>query len=316
VSIPLAWWLSDLYLPHIYIIAVITGTAYVFYNIAEVAILPQLVEKEQLPRTTSTNSVVERAGSLSAPALGGFLVGIGCTTIVGAMFAYLVQGAMQLFSALSLRIIQRDLGVERATKATTLIDEIHSGVKWLYNKAEVRSLAIVAMALNFLFGPVTIAIIVMAKDSYGASPGAIGLLFSVAGVVALLVTLVALWFRQHIKVGHVVAGCIAAWALGMLAMPLSQSIYLLAIGWMIVTSVAGIYDVVATSYRLLIVPDELQARVNSVFRFVAFGIRPVTLALGGLLINSIGARDTLWILAFGMVMLTVWAGFGHLRKLA
>ena len=51
----------------------------------------------------------------------------------------------------------------------------------------------------------------------------------------------------------------------------------------------GVYDVVDTSFLLALIPNEMQGRVNCVFRIVAFGIRPVTLAIGGFMIAALGA---------------------------
>lgn len=44
-------------------------------------------------------------------------------------------------------------------------------------------------------------------------------------------------------------------------------------------------NVVQFSYRISLIPDELQGRVNSVFRLLAFGFQPFGFALTGLLIQ-------------------------------
>jgi uncharacterized membrane protein len=43
-----------------------------------------------------------------------------------------------------------------------------------------------------------------------------------------------------------------------------------------------IYGVVQFSYRLSLIPDELQGRVNSIFRLVVFAGDPLGLALTGI----------------------------------
>ena len=299
---------------HLYVVAVTTGIAFVFYNIAEIAAIPQIVSEEQLPRALSMSNVVEWGGELSGPAIGGILVGFAKTTIVGAMLAYLVQGVMQFLSVLSLTAIQRDLEIPEKPVQSDLLAEMRAGIDWLIGNVTVRGLAILTMALNFLFGPVTIAIIVLAKESYTAEPEAIGLLFSIAGVVGLVSAIVAPWFQRTFKVGRIIVGSVALWVIGMLTMPSSSSFLGLALGWAMVTGVGGIYDVVATSYRLALIPTAMQGRVNSVFRFVGFGIRPVTLALGGFMIAVLGARETLWILAAGMVLAAILTAMSSLRS--
>ena len=61
------------------------------------------------------------------------------------------------------------------------------------------------------------------------------------------------------------------------------------------------------SYRLSLIPDALQGRVNSTFRLLAFGLTPVGAALAGLLLQYIGTTETivtfaLWYL--GLAVLT------------
>jgi hypothetical protein len=315
LSLPVVWWIWELHLAHIYVVAIITGIAFVFYNIAEIAALPQLVAKEKLPKAMSATNVVEWAGELSGPAIGGVLVGFAKTTVSGAMTAYVVQGALQLLSMFSLSAIRKELAVPPPTADADLMGEMKAGAQWLWSTSAVRALAAQAAALNFLFGPVTIAIIVLATEEYAAVPEAIGFLFSVAGIVGLGAAIAAPWVRGKVKVGPLIVVCLAGWALGMVVMPLSTNFYVLALGWAIVTGVGGVYDVAATSYRLALVPDEMQGRVNSVFRFVAFGVRPVTLALGGLSIAALGARQTLWLLAMGMVLTALLTAFSSMRRL-
>ncbi len=76
-----------------------------------------------------------------------------------------------------------------------------------------------------------------------------------------------------------------------------------------------VYNVVQFSYRSAIIPDELQGRVNSVFRLIAFGGQPLGLALTGLLIQNIGVVQTVFICTFGMVAFALAANLNrHVRN--
>ena len=67
--------------------------------------------------------------------------------------------------------------------------------------------------------------------------------------------------------------------------------------------VGPIYNVVQLSYRLALIPDALQGRVNSVFRLLAFGFQPLGAAASGVLIDWIGVTWT--ILLYGVVLLAL-----------
>jgi hypothetical protein len=60
------------------------------------------------------------------------------------------------------------------------------------------------------------------------------------------------------------------------------------------------------SYRLALIPDELQGRVNSAFRLIAFGFQPLGVALAGALLEGIGSIPTVmlfsaWLLGLGIM---------------
>jgi hypothetical protein len=66
-------------------------------------------------------------------------------------------------------------------------------------------------------------------------------------------------------------------------------------------------------------PDELQGRVNSVFRLIAFGGQPVGLAATGWLLQEFGATPTIFCFALISTLLAVVATFNphicHARPL-
>jgi len=77
----------------------------------------------------------------------------------------------------------------------------------------------------------------------------------------------------------------------------------------------GAYNVVQFSYRLAIIPDQLQGRVNSVFRLIAFAGEPLGLLLAGLLLQAIGPVPTiLAALGFLVVLTVVTIPNPHMRK--
>jgi len=88
--------------------------------------------------------------------------------------------------------------------------------------------------------------------------------------------------------------------------------YAIVPSYFLLAAVAGgsallgpIYNVVQFSYRLSIIPDELQGRVNSVFRLLAFGFIPVGAALSGLLIEQLGPVQAVVVFEAILVLLAV-----------
>jgi len=75
-----------------------------------------------------------------------------------------------------------------------------------------------------------------------------------------------------------------------------------------------IYDVVQFSYRVLQIPHELQGRVNSIFRLIAFGGQPLGLALTGLLLQWLHAVLTGLLIGGGLLFLAIITLFNPLLK--
>lgn len=72
-------------------------------------------------------------------------------------------------------------------------------------------------------------------------------------------------------------------------------------------AVSPVYNVVQYSYRMVIVPDELQGRVNSVFRMIAFSFNPLGAGLSGVLLQTVGGHWTVVVFTLWMAGLAVIA---------
>ena len=73
------------------------------------------------------------------------------------------------------------------------------------------------------------------------------------------------------------------------------------------------------SYRLPLIPDALQGRVNSSFRLLAFGFQPLGSALAGFLIQSVGpvgavGAFSIWYLGMALLV-TLNAHVRHARPI-
>jgi hypothetical protein len=69
--------------------------------------------------------------------------------------------------------------------------------------------------------------------------------------------------------------------------------------------IGPIFNVTQFSYRLALIPDELQGRVNSTFRLLAFGLNPLGAALSGVLIQYVGAVPTVIVFGAWLLVLAV-----------
>jgi len=314
-SIPFAFAVGRLTLVQLYVVALVEGTAFVFFNIAEVACLPRVVTTEQLPQANALNQSSEAVGFLIGPGLAGFLIGLAQTIVAGAMLAYAVDAVTYLVSVASLGIIRmpfqeaRALGGRRSLRA-----EIMEGVQFLWTHSRLKAMAALTLSSQVLFGPFTLVLVVLMRDALRADPPTIGLLFSLSSIGALVGAGVAPWVKGRLGFGRIIIGTTLLQALGVVIIAIATSPLVVVVGGVIVLFAVPIFNVASVSYRLSLIPDVLQGRVNSVYRLFALSGIPLGTAVSGLLLGVIGPRVELWIIALGTTISALAISVTEVRR--
>ncbi len=307
-SIPVALVLGHLTILQIYLVSLIEGTLFVFFNIAEAACLPRVVPKEQLPAATAQNMATDGVTLLLGPSLGGALYS------AGRLLPFVADALSYVVSVISLFFIRAKFQKERVSARRNLWVEIREGLSWLWHQPLIRFIAILTGGNNLINSGFILIIIILAQQQH-ASAFTIGLIFAVAGIGGIVGALIATPLQKRLSFGQAIIG--TSWLFAIF-IPL----YIIAPNPLVLgiitaaTVVAGpIYNVVQFSYRSAIIPDELQGRVNSVFRLIAFGGQPLGLALTGLLIQYIGVIPAILVDTAGMVILALAATVNtHVRN--
>lgn len=300
-SVPLAWAFGHLSLAQLYLVALAQGTAFVFFNVAEIACLPNVVSQADLAQATALDSLAGSAGSLVGPGLAGVIISAASTTAVGAVIAYLADSVTYLLSLLSLFFIRVPFQVERnETGKRALQQEVGEGLRFVWGNPPLRVLALTSWTLSFLYAPVSLAMIVLAHDQFHASARAIGLVFSFSAVGGLIGASVAAKLTARFSISQIIIGCVALQALVTPVVGLATSTVMMTIGWGIAFMLDPIFSSASSSYRLAITPDHIQGRAQSIYRMGGYGSEPPGAALGGLLLGQVGPRAEILAVAVGV----------------
>ena len=277
-TIPLALYFNVLTIWQIYIAALLEGSLFVFFNIAEVAALSRVVEKQQLPQAVAQNDVAFSIANIVAPSIGTVLFQIGR----GIPFVF--DTVSYLGSVVSLFFIRQEFQTERKKTDTHIVQEIREGMSWLWQQHLIRYMALLTGALNFVNVPVTLIIIVLAKN-LGASDAQVGLIFSLSAVGAIVGSIIGGQIQKKFRFGQVIITTVWITALLFPFLALAPHFYILGVILGLSWLTGPVYNVVQFSYRVALIPDALQGRVNSVFRLLAFGFQPAGAAIAGVLIE-------------------------------
>ena len=280
-SIPVALALGRLTVLQLYLVSVIEGTLFVFFNIAEAACLPRVVPKEQLPAATAQNNATESISLLAGPPLGGALFGLA------QALPFLADAVSYAASVLSLLFIRTQFQGERNVARRRLHVEIGEGLVWLWRQPLIRYIAFLTGTSN-LIGNGTFLIAIVIAQGQHASSFLIGLIFTIGSVGGIVGSIVAVWFQRRFSFAQVIISCTWVWAILTPLLAVAPNPYVLGAILAGTFLTSPIYNTVQFSYRLALIPDQLQGRVNSVFRLIAFGGQPIGLALAGVLLQSVG----------------------------
>ena len=298
-TIPLALWFDVLTIWQLCVVALIEGSLFVFFNIAEVAALPRLVPVEQLPQATAQNEVSFSVAYIVAPSIGTALY-----QALGKAAPFVADVLSFLVSAATLAKITTPFHAERVAAPRDLRTEIAEGLRWLWANRLIRIMALLTGGLNFVYAALPLILIVIAKNS-GATNFETGLIFSIAGFGGVAGSLIGGRLQRRFSFGQVIVAVM--WA-NVVLLPLyllsSHVIWLGAI-YALIAMTGPIYNVVQFSYRLSLIPDALQGRVNSTFRLLAFGLNPLGAIAAGFILERTGVVVTVLLFAAWYLMLAV-----------
>jgi predicted MFS family arabinose efflux permease len=308
-SLPVALWFDALAVQQIYLVAVIEGSLHVFFNIAETAALPRVVAIEQLPQATAQNQAGFAAAAIAGPALGTWLY-----QAAGRAWPFVVDVIGHLAGVWAIARMRTSFAPAPASGERHLGREVAEGIRWLLRERLVRDIALLTSAWNFIAAAVPLLLIVLAKEQ-GASDAQIGLVFSIGGIGGIAGALIGGRIQRRFGFGTVVIGVLALHALLFPLIAASPGPLTLGLVYAAMALLGPVYNVVQFSYRIALIPDALQGRVNSSFRLVAHGLNPLGALLCGYLLEHAGSG---WTLAFfslaGFVLAAAAAADGPLRR--
>ena len=307
-SIPLALISGHLTIVQLYIVSLVEGTLFTFFNLAETACLPRVVSKEQLSTAVAQSMVIDSTSGLLGPSLGGALYSIG------RAIPFLTDAISYAASVLSLFFIKTKFQEERNPAPIRLWADIREGLSWLWHQPLIRFIALLTGGITMPVVGYALILIVLAQGQH-ASSFAIGLIFACGGIGSIVGSLLVTPLEKRFSFPQLMIGSTWVWALTWLLFAIAPNPFILGVVTSLSFIIVPIYTSVQFGYRLALIPDHLQGRVNSVFRLMAFGGEPIGLVVTGVLLQAIGPFSTVLVLFVPQLMLSIAATFNkHLHN--
>jgi len=295
-TVAIAYLLGVLAIPQIVVVSFIEGTCALFYGLAETSALPHLVPKAQLSTAVAQQQLQYSLGSIIGPPLGGALYA------ASPLLPFALDAASYTVSSAAIAALRGRLSGERAVAGRSLIGEVAEGVRWLWRQPLLRVMALLTGLSNFAGAGVTLLVVVLAHRQ-GASAAVTGAIFATAGIGGVLGSLIAPRIQRRFSFGRALSGVYWSFALIMLLFAVAVSPLLIAAVLASISLIRPSFNTIQLTYRLALIPEQLQGRVNSAFRLIATGMEPLSLALTGILLERVGSTNTA--LSLGAILIGV-----------
>ncbi len=301
-TIPIAYAFGELSWALLYIVAFLTGTLTVFFNVGFGAFFQVVVPREDYVKANSLIHGSRAFSFLAGNSIGGILV-----QVFSGPYALALDAVSFLWSAIFLGLIDAEEppGVPHGSGG------ILSGAGWIRRNGIIRAELLGVATLN-LFNFMFFALFVLyATRDLGVRPATLGIVLGAASVGTLLGSFVTARISRRFGVGPAfIAGCFLFPA-PLILVPAASGPHWLVLVFLFVaefTSGVGLMllDIMAGSIIAGTVPTPLRSRVSGAFIVVNYGVRPVGTSLGGLLGATIGVRSTLWIATVGALLGLLW----------
>jgi MFS family permease len=285
---------------HIVAVALVEGTGYVFFSVAERSALRQVVADEQLADALARNQAREYTALLGGQPLGGVLFSVGRSV------PFLVNAASYFLSVWTLALVRAEFQKERGAPRGRVLTEVKEGLTWFWRQPFIRTTSLLVTGSDFTLNALYLVVIVIARER-GASSALIGLMFAFLGIGGMVGTLIAprLARRMRTKVVVVATMWLTAALLPLLIVipgevtpgAIYGAMFLLHPTW----------NAVVGAYRLRMTPDGMQGRVQSVATLLSLGSVPFASLLAGFLLEAVGSTPTVLALFGVMVVVAVVA---------
>jgi MFS family permease len=274
---------AGLLLVLVYAAALLLGTAEVFRDNSAQTLMPAIVDKENLETANGRLWGAEMVmNSFVGPPLAGILLAAAfalpffvdaATFAVAAALVFLISGEFRPKK-------DGDVPVAR----TSFWGELREGVRWLWDHPLFRPMALALGVLNGTFMLTFATFVLFAQEILELDATRFGLLTTGVAAGGVVGSVAAARITRILGQGGSLFATILLGAASLLVSGLTSSFWVFwAMGF--VSAMTGtVWNVITVSLRQSLIPDRILGRVNSVYRFIGWGMMPVGAAIGGVVV--------------------------------
>jgi MFS family permease len=248
----------------IYIVAALFSAVDGLQRPSADAILPRLVEHQDLPAASALMSLRWQAGMIIGPSLAGVLI-----SIFGVSAGFILDIATYFLSLIILIKVKSVTPIEISEKPS--FSSLVAGVKYATSRKDLMGTYLVDLSAMFFAMPT--ALFPFWAEEAGA-PWALGLFYAAGTIGSILVTLTSGWVKNYSKHGRAIFLAALGWGVAITIAGLANNLFLI----LLFLILAGASDMVSALFRSTLwnqsIPDEFRGRLAGV-ELISYSVGPL-----------------------------------------
>jgi predicted MFS family arabinose efflux permease len=286
----------------------VSGLAQAFGGPAYMALIPTLVDRDDMPNAIALNSIQFNVAVMVGPALAGQAL-----ARLGETSCFALNSISFLAPIVSLSLISARFLPVKTTES--MFFSLKQGIRFARQQSSMEALILLAFCMTALGMPMRTYIPVFVKDIFHRGPETYGNLLALMGLGSIFGSLTIATAGNFKRKGLVALGALISLGAGISAFALSTSVRLSGI--ILVLVGASMMAVFATVNSLvqLITTNEMRGRVMSVYNVAFRGGMPMGNLVSGWLVPVFTAPVVLGVNGFLLIMVALYFLFLQ-RRLA
>ncbi|HXH76197.1 MAG TPA: MFS transporter [Bacteriovoracaceae bacterium] len=244
--------------PLLFVSSFLTGCARAFSQPAMYSLVPKLIPRALLPKSSAWMSSAMQTARVSGPALGGFLFGM-----VGVSGTAIVVCTCLIVPMIALQLITYNGPANNPEKGKSIKEDLLSGARFVF-KHPILFPALTLDMVSVLFGGVTALLPIYAAEVLFVGPEGLGVLRAAPAIGAFIMSTMLIKFDIKKKAGLKLFWSVAGFGASILVFALSKNYELSLLALILSGSFDSVSMVVRTSAVQLSSPDSMRGRISAV----------------------------------------------------
>jgi predicted MFS family arabinose efflux permease len=290
---------------HILVSSFVVGTAQSFGGPAYSALVPSLVEKEDLPNAIALNSIQFNLARVIGPVLGGLAL-----KYVGSAWCFGLNSLS--FVAVMISLLRLNINFKPPHTGDSILTGMKQGIGFIRKQGAMETLILIAFCMTALAIPMITFLPVFAKNVFHQNEMTYTLFLVASGAGSITGALTVAAMGNIPNKGRVALTMLMALGAGITGFSISKSVTASCILLFVSGAVLMCAFAMISSLVQLITPNHMRGRVMSVYNVAFRGGMPFGSLTTGWLVPIFTAPSVLSI--NGLVLLSLGAYFLFVQR--